>query len=83
MHRSGLTQQTELYTPSKKAGKNRPSTSIQLKHEQSELELQNIMQVTKAEYGSNLIQEFAFSKNDKIYEYIHSCRKEDSAFYND
>ena len=36
------------------------------------------MKIAKSEYKSNLIQEFAFSKNYKIYEYIKSLRKEDS-----
>ena len=35
------------------------------------------MKTAKSEYESNLIQELAFSKNYKIYEYIKSLRKED------
>ena len=50
----------------------------QQKLDQSEIELQNVMKIAKSEYESNLIQEFDFSKNDKIYEYIKSLRKENS-----
>ena len=46
----------------RRQAKYRPSTSTHLKLEQSEHELQDVMQVTKAEYESKLNQEFAFSK---------------------
>ncbi len=62
----------------RKQAKRHPSVTNQRKLDHSELELQDAMKVMKSEYESNLIQEFAFSKNYKIYEYIKGLRKEDS-----
>ena len=61
----------------RKQAKHHSSVRNQQKLDQAELELQDIMKTAKSEYESNLIQEFVFSKNYKIYEYIKSPRKED------
>ena len=62
----------------RKKAKHHSSVRNQQKLDQSELELQDVMKIAKSEYESNLIQEFAFSKNYKISKYIKSLRKEDS-----
>ena len=55
-----------------------PSPAIQSKLDHFEIELQDIMSTAKSEFELSLINDFAYSRNYKIYDYIKSMNKDDS-----
>ena len=61
----------------RKAKRNTSSSTLK-RLKQAEIDLNDAMLETKSKYELNLIKEFAFSKNHKIYEYIKSLRQENS-----